>query len=756
MKKLLSTVLSLVVGIGCMATLAGCDDSNNTSGPSDADIAKGVIETIVATYDGKDLEVNDNYTVAGQVKYKDGNFYKVEWSSNSANAVVGAMNETTKLVTISITQSTEVIEYKLTATVKVNKATESHSFERKIKALTGIPEGEGTLASPFSVEKAMKIANNLDNSKFYDGVTEKGVDGAKALRVYIKGYVVDPGKTSEQGGKYGGGVQYVSIVDEYAEDKTSQSDDALSVASITYDDTYFTKDNLLTKGEQIIVSGYIERFNNKASVYFITGQNILCAWRSTYVDNKTPDEKVDIALAAIKLSKTTYTEEGTYDLPQSHTNGATYTWSVKTTTDLVSITADNKLKVEKIPTSDTTVELTATVAYEGATSSKTKDVEITIAAPAKTEHAGTLDDPYTVEEALALIGDLTTGDYYGDPTLVHVEGYVVEVGNYTSYGNFEKTYIATSATSTKDSADAIQVYRLTPDGTVLKNADNFIKGAKIVIVGYLQAYTSGPQITYNGGTNPKAAKYEVTDELKAQAALDKVTIPSTLIADHTIPASTIDGVTVKATNSTNSAIAIEEDGAKLKVTRPEATAEDATGKITVTVTCGSVTKTKEFDVTVTKAPSAENPDPVCLATFTLGTDMTGTINEANGDGTSTATYTETVSGYTLNVSNGTNFYKDAYDALGNRCFKLGTSSKAGSFTLAVPSGVKKVVIYVAGYKSSTAKIQINGGAETTISKLSSAGEYEAIEVDTTSLSEISFTTLSGGYRCKINTIEFWG
>jgi hypothetical protein len=58
--------------------------------------------------------------------------------------------------------------------------------------------------------------------------------------------------------------------------------------------------------------------------------------------------------------------------------------------------------------------------------------------------------------------------------------------------------------------------------------------------------------------------------------------------------------------------------------------------------------------------------------------------------------------------NGTNFYTGARDAQGNSCFKLGTSSKIGSFKFEVPDDVTEVVIYAAKYKAKTSKITVNG------------------------------------------------
>lgn len=146
--------------------------------------------------------------------------------------------------------------------------------------------------------------------------------------------------------------------------------------------------------------------------------------------------------------------------------------------------------------------------------------------------------------------------------------------------------------------------------------------------------------------------------------------------------------------------------------------------------------------------SAADTDPV--ATFNLGAN--GSASHA--DGSSTTSYTETNGDYKLSITNGTQMYKGARDAKGNSCLKLGSSKAAGSMKFTVPNDVTSVIIYVAKYKSNTTKITVNGASHT-ISGASNSGVYDAITVDTTSNKTVSFTTVSGGLRAMVNTIEFY-
>jgi hypothetical protein len=100
-------------------------------------------------------------------------------------------------------------------------------------------------------------------------------------------------------------------------------------------------------------------------------------------------------------------------------------------------------------------------------------------------------------------------------------------------------------------------------------------------------------------------------------------------------------------------------------------------------------------------------------------------------------------------------YGPAYDAKGNSCIKLGTSKLVGSLKFTVPEDVTEVVIYVAKYKSSATKINVNGTAYT-LTQNSNDGAYNVITIDTSVDKTVTFTTVASNYRCMINTIEFKG
>lgn len=164
---------------------------------------------------------------------------------------------------------------------------------------------------------------------------------------------------------------------------------------------------------------------------------------------------------------------------------------------------------------------------------------------------------------------------------------------------------------------------------------------------------------------------------------------------------------------------------------------------------GSVTWTVKADVTVEASFKSTLVSEDII--FEFGNN--GSASHSDGSSKTSTSYTETSNGYTLNITNGTNLYTGARDAKGNSCIKLGASSKAGEFTFTVPSDVTEVIIYAAKYKSNPTKITVNGTSYT-LSNASNDGKYDEIVVDTSTTKTVTFTTVSGGYRCMVNSIKF--
>ncbi len=322
--------------------------------------------------------------------------------------------------------------------------------------------------------------------------------------------------------------------------------------------------------------------------------------------SQTAKDRVDAALKSLTIEQTSFDAmtETPIDLP-TQIGTVNISWEVVGgNTANVSIT-DNKLSILSLPEVDAVKVMIKATLSEGDESAE-KSFEITVNPTYHFEHSGTsIEDAYTVAEALVKAGSLQPNAYSG---LVYVKGYVIKTGTYYSdTKSFGYVYIADSANSTDKSEDAIQVYKLYLDQKFIVLSGDLIKGAQITIYGYLQNYKSAnsdsttPEINAKSGdtTHPQAVAYTVTEEQKAQAALDALIFTKTVTSDITLT-STVTGVTFTAT-SENSAISGVTEAAMtitLKVTRPDSSSGDATGKIVIVAHCGSVTKTLEKEITV--------------------------------------------------------------------------------------------------------------------------------------------------------------
>lgn len=197
---------------------------------------------------------------------------------------------------------------------------------------------------------------------------------------------------------------------------------------------------------------------------------------------------------------------------------------------------------------------------------------------------------------------------------------------------------------------------------------------------------------------------------------------------------------VSWTSSNTNVVTVSSSG------RIEGVAE-GNATITVTTTDGGYTATCAITVT---ASSGGGGGEVTDVTFTMGEDGTAT----HSDGSGTETYTETVSGITLSLTNGVKMYHNARDAQGNGCLKFGTSSAAGSFTIDLDgvSNLEQVIIRAAQYKSrSDCTITINNGDPYTLTKKSDNGQYDEIVTNITNQTSLN-VAFSG--RAMVNEIEF--
>lgn len=611
MKKILGATLAIVMGATLVGALAACNTGDDAK---DAETAKTAIKSVRAMYLNAKKETPASYKVLGQTKV-DGTSYDVAWTVNPAadctienfsNYVsVGAMAED-KQVTVSISKSNEMaINYKLNASVTIGKATESVSFDRLVPKSTITTPGEtqsaqinlsatATRTSHSTTqqvweENGVKLTNDKGNS-----VTD--VADVAPIRIY---------KSSSVTIEYPGILQLVfhsaktvgtSTYPDYL--LKSLQDANLPDATITSDFTTDADDPTVT----VTLETPVDILDFTASAGQIRLRSIDV---EGVVGGATDAQKVSVAKSTLDLATKKYTATGTYDLPATK-NGANISWAVKGTSDNVSVEG-GKLKVNMMPSADTSVTLTATITCGEA--SDTKDITIQLVALGLTND-GTLEHPYTPSEAIKVAKLLDLGATA--TTEVYVKGYVVAPGTYSSqYGNFDDMYIADTYAPDKDatSPDAIYVYRPKPDGTYL-TTEGFSKGDLVTFKGKLQNYKADVQ-ELTAGTcvareTAQRTDAEVVADAKAAVDLTKhhyVTVNE----EVTLPATKSGANLSWSVKETTDVVEIAEG--KLTIKKLPETETEIT--IVVTISCGDATDTKEIVISVVA------PHPFEVGTYKL-------------------------------------------------------------------------------------------------------------------------------------------
>ncbi len=278
---------------------------------------------------------------------------------------------------------------------------------------------------------------------------------------------------------------------------------------------------------------------------------------------------------------------------------------------------------------------------------------------------GTKDDPYSTRKVIEIASGLgTVGSYYYSeadkgkdvPTRVWVKGYIIDCGNGTQFAPNAVgwIYIAESKDSTKDSPDALCLYRVEYDEENLTCFEDLAVGKEIMVNGFIEWYQgkndSAPYAeiasfkTSDGFEDVYCdylEKEERTPQQNVELALSKVddTMTFNTAEDHALPESTIPGVTF-TWSTTDSTYTISEN--KLHVATLPTSDARITATVTATVEGATVTdNTKDVTVTI-KAPVQQEEGTLLLTTDTLfvGLSQENSYSKFNGTHTvGTATVT---------------------------------------------------------------------------------------------------------------------
>ncbi len=466
MKKALTVVLSIIMGVLLMFGVVACGDKKDNT-----QTVKDAIDTIRLLYEDEPVETSGNYQVMGRVRVGD-DFYDIDWSVSSTTenyqeyVSIGEMDPNAdNQCTVTITLGAEAVEYTLRATVTIGKASDFIEFKHTIPAAANV----------LTVAQAIGKAKGITTSdKYYR-------ENDQVVTVLVKGYVVDAGTW----GSYG--LNNVYIADE------PNGETTLLVYSLNKDDTYNTQEGAIEKGDLVTLCGPLKYHNGNLPELTYYNNKVDPSIQVVVTSLTKPDlsdaEKVANAKAAVDLSCKVYNKVDEYTLLATQ-SGANLAWAVKGETNLVKVES-GKLKIVELPAAKTEVTLTVTIS--SGSESATKDITISVG-PEVTEPA-----TLKASEAQALGETLAAGKYYeenGKPVAILVQGYVVDPGSFDE-GKFKKIYIADE----KDGTEKFYVFRVQPDDVFLKANGDLAKDDLVTFSGYLQNYSGTIELTYYSKSN---------------------------------------------------------------------------------------------------------------------------------------------------------------------------------------------------------------------------------------------------------------
>lgn len=756
MKKLLVLIMALAL---CLSTFASCSKPEESSSE-----LEDAINFIFQTYKNDAESTPKDYDVMGKVPVGE-KFFPVTWTVDVTEGVTVKESSKEGFYTIDVDEkSAKEIPYKLTATVTDEDGnTASKDFNRKVPAYkvasyqdyVNAEEGAAVTINGVISGIMSKSDGDKENSVFVQDSKNEG-------GYYLYGLEKDPiadlklkvGMTVEATGNkttYNGTLELksatITVVDEaikavtpvdYTETfkKAEKADDAALVAKqallvtikgveVTDQDTgsgYYkfkldgvesyvrissssnctTKEEAETmkanhtakKGYTADVTGLVQIYNNAFYLIPVSAD----AFSNFVLGDKTPAEQIAHEIGKLAIAdEFAYNKEITLPLKGADFAGVTLSYAV-TGNCLIYDAATGKLTVN-VEATDKKGTITVTATAEGATA-VTETFEIAIVEPSS-------------------IFDATQK---ADGEEVTVKGIVIDIKE-----AWTEQYSNMSYTIMDDAGRTLYVFRTKTQAEI---------GDFVTVTGKMATYGGARQI----GQGSTAEKGTADDKHKAVFELSQIDIETSYSEDVNL--------TLPATKTMYDAtIAWTKDDAAITTLTVAQTTETQTINLKVSVTVGTVTLTKDFEVKVMAKTEV-------LATFNFGENGEAKHNDGSKVGEDTATFTEGT--YSLVIKDyNDQVYVKATDLKGNSCLKIGKGSGVGNFAFDVADDVKQVVIKVAGYKANPAKVSVNG-VEYTINNKSDEGDYFELVVDTSSTKTVTFETLSGGYRAMIDSITYKG
>lgn len=636
MKKRLALIL-LVLVMCLSVAFAACDTTNNDK---KADL-KAAANYVKVLYRDKDVDVTKAFTRKTTVAV-DNVSYNVAWSANVGDDKVKISAANNGEVTVSADTTTPVtFEFTLTATVTKEGAEGSEKVEFKHK-VTAKQSDDGKTYVPERVDlatidtaKTYKLVqyNPTKQTNYYFTTEVFNTYYWSGESDYKKAVDVTVAKT-EKG--YTLSVQ-VDGATKYLACKVSNAHYNLVLQDAAYTFTYNTEKQALVCEDGTNAIGSFGQNQSYGMTKLDSDTSFfayICTLKETVVAPKTAQEKADDAAKALTVADITSNEDRVLPTTSAIHDDVTITWALEQNTLGITLAADGKtLKIASMPTTDSTIKLTATLSC-GTNGKATKEITVNVKAVSaiKAQYEASVITAPKAETAyfLALYfagnDDVAEGIYYFTGAMEDGKTYSLDTS--TDKTKAAKVYLETAGsayrlyflkddvknyielTAQGNGAASLQVKTKSTESATwtFNNEYNMLTGKYDgTNDGFLSGYTnsSGKLYTAIRGRemdNIEKRSYparllsaEITDEEAVAATKESLTLNASYGDTFTVPTTGEHGTAIAwALKEANDKVTVNNGTVSFNIT------ETTNITLVATITKGSASATKEFAISLLK------------------------------------------------------------------------------------------------------------------------------------------------------------
>lgn len=637
MKKRLALIL-LVLVMCLSVAFAACDTTNNDK---KADL-KAAANYVKVLYRDKDVDVTKAFTRKTTVAV-DNVSYNVAWSANVGDDKVKISAANNGEVTVSAdTTTTVTFEFTLTATVTKEGAEGSEKVEFKHK-VTAKQSDDGKTYVPERVDlatidtaKTYKLVqyNPTKQTNYYFTTEVFNTYYWSGESDYKKAVDVTVAKT-EKG--YTLAVQ-VDGATKYLACKVSGTHYNLVLQDAAYTFTYNTEKQAFVCEDGTNAIGSFGQNQSYGMTKLDSDTSFfayICTLKETVVAPKTAQEKADDAAKALTVADITSNEDRVLPTTSAIHDDVTITWALEQNTLGITLAADGKtLKIASMPTTDSTIKLTATLSC-GTNGKATKEITVNVKAVSaiKAQYEASVITAPKAETAyfLALYfagnDDVAEGIYYFTGAMEDGKTYSLDTS--TDKTKAAKVYLETAGsayrlyflkddvknyielTAQGNGAASLKVSKKTATESAtwtFNNEYNMLTGKYDgTNDGFLSGYTnsSGKLYTAIRGRemdNIEKRSYparllsaEITDEEAVAATKESLTLNASYGDTFTVPTTGEHGTAIAwALKEANDKVTVNNGTVSFNIT------ETTNITLVATITKGSASATKEFAISLLK------------------------------------------------------------------------------------------------------------------------------------------------------------